>query len=199
METNFTNELLEVGCDEAGRGCLAGPVFAGAVILDKDFDNQLVNDSKKISRKLRFELKTYIEEHSLDWSVAYVEPKKIDEFNILQASIMAMHLAIGQLKMLPSYIVVDGNQFKSYKNIPHTCIVRGDSKYRNIAAASILAKTYRDAYMEKLDEEFQMYHWSKNKGYPTFKHREAIANFGITIHHRKSFKLLQSQLEFNFK
>ncbi|MBA5629610.1 ribonuclease HII [Moheibacter lacus] len=194
MKNQFIEAILEAGCDEAGRGCLAGPVFAAAVILGESFDNQFVNDSKQLTMKNRKELRLYIEQNALAFSVAFVEPKQIDEINILNASILAMHLALEGLKIQPEHIIVDGNRFKPYQNIPHQCIVKGDAKYRNIAAASILAKTYRDEFMEELHEEFPVYNWKKNKGYPTMVHREAIKEYGITEHHRKSFKLLPTQL-----
>jgi len=195
MQSQFFRDKLEAGCDEAGRGCLAGPVVAAAVILKQEVENELINDSKILSEKTRLSLKTWIEENSIAWAVAYVEPIKIDEINILNASILAMHIALEQLKIAPEHILVDGNRFKPYKEIPHQCIVKGDSKYRNIAAASILAKTYRDDYMGNLHIEFPHYNWKKNKGYPTAEHREGIKKFGITVHHRKSFRLLPSQLE----
>lgn len=194
MKNQFIEAILEAGCDEAGRGCLAGPVFAAAVILEESFDNQFVNDSKQLTMKNRKELRLYIEQNALAFSVAFVEPKQIDEINILNASILAMHLALEGLKIQPEHIIVDGNRFKPYQNIPHQCIVKGDAKYRNIAAASILAKTYRDEFMEELHEKFPVYNWKKNKGYPTMVHREAIKEYGITEHHRKSFKLLPTQL-----
>lgn len=198
MKNQLYDKILEAGCDEAGRGCLAGPVFAAAVILGNEFDNEWVDDSKKLSEKKRNELKLYIQENAKSFSVAYVEPIQIDEINILNASILAMHLALGQLHVQPEHIVVDGNRFKSYLDIPHTCIVKGDTKYRNIAAASILAKTYRDEYMGNLHLEFPHYNWKKNKGYPTAEHRKGIKEFGVTIHHRKSFRLLPTQLEIDF-
>lgn len=194
MKSQFFTDKLEAGCDEAGRGCLAGPVVAAAVILKQGSDNELINDSKKLSEKTRSDLRGWIEENSLAWAVAYVEPIKIDEINILNASILAMHLALKQLTVVPEHIIVDGNRFKQYKEIPHQCIVKGDSKFRNIAAASILAKTHRDAYMEVLHAGFPHYNWKKNKGYPTIEHRKAIAEFGVTGHHRKSFRLLPAQL-----
>lgn len=187
-------DKIEAGCDEAGRGCLAGPVFASAVILGDDFDNLMINDSKQISERNRKDLKYFIQENALAWSVASVSPAKIDEINILNASILAMHLALDGLKITPEHIIVDGNRFKNYKEIPHECIVKGDAKYRNIAAASILAKTYRDEFMEELHEKFPVYNWKKNKGYPTVEHRSAIQQYGITEHHRKSFKLFPTQL-----
>ena len=194
MKNQFIEAILEAGCDEAGRGCLAGPVCAAAVILEESFDNQFVNDSKQLTMKNRKELRLYIEQNALAFSVAFVEPKQIDEINILNASILAMHLALEGLKIQPEHIIVDGNRFKPYQNIPHQCIIKGDAKYRNIAAASILAKTYRDEFMEELHEKFPVYNWKKNKGYPTMVHREAIKEYGITEHHRKSFKLLPTQL-----
>lgn len=198
MRNQLSDRILEVGCDEAGRGCLAGPVFAAAVILGNEFDNEWVDDSKKLSEKKRNELKLYIQENAKSFSVAYVEPIQIDEINILNASILAMHLALERLHVQPEHIVVDGNRFKPYLDVPHTCIVKGDAKYRNIAAASILAKTYRDEYMENLHLEFPHYNWKKNKGYPTVEHRKGIKEFGVTIHHRKSFRLLPTQLEIDF-
>lgn len=190
LDIQFQNDKIEAGCDEAGRGCLAGPVFAAAVILDKSLENELVTDSKKLTEKQRPEIRDLIEKNALAYSVAYVEPLKIDEINILNASIMAMHLALDGLKIRPKLIAVDGNRFKDYRNIPHQCIVKGDSKYQNIAAASILAKTYRDEFMKKIGRDFPAYNWRKNKGYPTKEHRAAILKFGSCIHHRKSFKLL---------
>lgn len=190
----FYTFFNETGTDEAGRGCLAGPVTASAVILPQDFQNTLLNDSKLLSHKKRTLLKRVIEEQSITFGVAHIFPEKIDEINILNASILAMHKAIDQLKEVPPYIIVDGNKFKPYKAIPYTCIVKGDSKYMNIAAASILAKTNRDAYMDQIHEEFPMYNWKQNKGYPTKEHREAIRKYGITKYHRKSFRLLPDQL-----
>lgn len=195
MELQYKKAVLEAGCDEAGRGCLAGPVFAAAVVIDKDFDNELINDSKQINEKKRIELRKYIEEQAVDWSVAYVESIKIDEINILNASILAMHLALDGLQCRPEFISVDGNRFKKYRDISHQCVVKGDALYRNIAAASILAKTYRDEFMQKLDRSFPVYQWAQNKGYPTAAHRKAIQRYGITEHHRKSFRLLPQQYE----
>lgn len=186
---------IEAGCDEAGRGCLAGPVVAAAVILPDDFENDLLNDSKKLSEKNRNILRTIIEENALYWQVAFVEPQEIDEINILNASFLAMHKALDKLSKKPEHILIDGNRFKPYKKIPHKCIIKGDGKYYSIAAASILAKTYRDEFMEKAHEEFPYYNWKKNKGYPTQEHREAIKQYGDCIYHRKSFKLLEQQLE----
>lgn len=187
----------ESGTDEAGRGCLAGPVTAAAVILPEGFQNNILNDSKLLSKRNRDLLKPIIEEQCLASGVAHIHPEKIDEINILNASILAMHKAIEQLNQTPPYIIVDGNKFKPYSSIPHTCIVKGDSKYMNIAAASILAKTYRDSYMEKIHEEFPMYNWKQNKGYPTKEHRAAIKEYGITKYHRKSFRLIPEQLTLN--
>ena len=195
LPNQFSSFQYEAGCDEAGRGCLAGPVFASAVILPKDFKNPLLNDSKKLTEKTREKLKIEIEQNALNWSVAMVLPEKIDQINILKASFLAMHLALDKLDLTPNFISVDGNRFISYKKIPHQCIVKGDGKYANIAAASILAKTHRDLYMKELAKEFPAYQWEINKGYPTKKHREQIAEFGTCIHHRKSFKLLPTPLE----
>lgn len=194
MVRQFFVDKIEAGCDEAGRGCLAGPVFAAAVILGNDFENQFINDSKQLPKKKRNELRIFIEQNCLAFSVAYVEPKQIDEINILNASILAMHLALDGLKINPEHIVVDGNRFKSYKNIPHRCMIKGDANFLNIAAASILAKTYRDEYMEGLHLEFPHYNWKQNMGYPTLEHRKAISEFGITDFHRKTFRLLPQQL-----
>ena len=180
----------EAGCDEAGRGSLAGPVTAAAVIFDAKYKNKWINDSKKLSERDRNELRLEIEEVALSWAVAFVSPGIIDKINILNASILAMHRALENLKINPDFILVDGNRFKPFKNIPYKTIIKGDGKYMSIAAASILAKTHRDAYMAKLHLEFPDYDWLNNKGYPTRKHREAIAKYGITIHHRKSFNLL---------
>jgi len=193
MELQFEKIKTEAGCDEAGRGCLAGPVFAAAVIIDADFDNEKINDSKQISEPLRNELRKYIETNAKAWSVAYVEPLKIDEINILNASILAMHFALDGLKIKPQSIIVDGNRFKPYNDVPHQCIIKGDAKFQNIAAASILAKTYRDEFMQKIGLDFPMYNWKKNKGYPTKEHRKAIQQYGSCIHHRKSFRLLPEQ------
>ncbi len=181
---------IEAGCDEAGRGCLSGPVFAAAVILPSNFKCEALNDSKQLSEKKRNELRAIIEKEASDYAVAYCTPKEVDEINILWASVEAMHRAIAKLKTTPQHILVDGNRFKSYKEIPHTCVVKGDSKYMSIAAASVLAKTYRDEYMKKLHNNFPQYDWNKNKGYPTRAHREAIKEHGISPHHRKSFNLL---------
>lgn len=195
MKKQLILNVIEAGCDEAGRGCLAGPVFAAAVVLGEKFDNSLINDSKKLTESTRNTLRKYIEEHAEYWAVAQVSAQEIDTINILKASILAMHRAIDQLGILPEHIIVDGNRFKPYQSIPHTCVVKGDAKFFNIAAASILAKTYRDEYMEKIHQEYPTYNWSKNKGYPTTEHRLAISETGTTIHHRMSFKLLPTQLK----
>ena len=183
---------LEAGTDEAGRGCLAGPVTAAAVILPPKTELSLLNDSKKLSEKQRYVLRPEIEKQAICFAVAHVYQEEIDEINILNATIKAMHLALKQLSIKPEFIIVDGNRFKAFEDIPHECIIKGDGKYQNIAAASILAKTYRDDYMRKLDVAFAQYNWNKNKGYPTKKHREAIKSFGITVHHRTSFQLLSN-------
>lgn len=192
-------DLIECGTDEAGRGCLAGPVTAAAVILPPRFRNKFLNDSKKVQRGTRNILRKVIEKKALCYSVSFIDNNKVDEINILNASILAMHDCISSLKISPKHILVDGNRFKPFRDIPHLCVIKGDGKYLNIAAASILAKTYRDAYMEKIHEEFPMYNWKQNKGYPTLEHREAIEKYGITKYHRKSFKLYPHQLEFEFE
>lgn len=183
-------DVIEVGCDEAGRGCLAGHVFAAAVILPKDFSNELLNDSKQLKEKDRYILREIIEKEAIDWAVALTTYEEIDKINILNASILAMHRAIDKLKTRPEHIIVDGNRFKPYKDIPHQTIVKGDGKYMSIAAASILAKTYRDDYMLEISKEYPMYGWDKNKGYPTKKHRDAIREFGVSKYHRMTFNLL---------
>ena len=181
---------IEAGCDEAGRGCLAGPVFAAAVILPTDFSNSLLNDSKQLSEKNRKTLRVIIEKEAIAWAVAQVDPKEIDDINILNASFLAMHRAVDQLKTVPTSLLIDGNRFKPYQNISHHCIIKGDGKFMSIAAASILAKTYRDDFMENLSLQFPHYGWESNKGYPTKVHRSAIQKFGPCNHHRKSFRLL---------
>ncbi|MBQ7819382.1 MAG: ribonuclease HII [Bacteroidales bacterium] len=186
--------IVEAGCDEAGRGCLAGPVFAAAVILPPDFEHELISDSKKLSESMRYKLRPIIEECAVAWAVGVVSAEEIDRINILNASILAMHRALEQLKVQPDFILVDGNRFKPYGKVPYSCEVKGDGRFLSIAAASILAKTYRDDYMLGIDEEFPQYSWRVNKGYPTKAHREAIREFGITPHHRKSFQLLERQL-----
>ena len=182
--------LLECGTDEAGRGCLAGPVTAAGVILPDDFKNSILNDSKQLNKTKRLLLKPLIETQALTYGVAHVFMDDIDSLNILNASILAMHQAIEKMAIKPEHIIVDGNRFKPYKAIPHECVIKGDGKYMNIAAASVLAKTYRDAYMEKIHEEFPVYNWKQNKGYPTIEHREAIKKHGPCKYHRKSFRLL---------
>ena len=191
--------FLEAGTDEAGRGCLAGPVTAGAVILPLKSNIPLLKDSKKLTEKQRYNLRPIIEKNAIAFGVAFVYQQKIDEINILNASIRAMHLALRKLKINPQFIVADGNHFSTFKKIPYECIIKGDNKYQNIAAASILAKTYRDDYMKKIGIDFPEYKWNNNKGYPTLDHRAAIEEFGVTEHHRKSFQLLQNQIKINFK
>jgi len=186
--------LLEAGTDEAGRGCLAGPVTAAAIILPEKFNNITLNDSKQLSETKRDLLKPILEEKAVSFSVCHVFEEEIDEINILNASFLAMHRAIDKLQPVPDFIIVDGNRFKPYPNIDHECIIKGDGKFMSIAAASVLAKTYRDEYMAKIHEEFPMYNWKKNKGYPTKEHREAIKKYGITKYHRKSFRQLPEQL-----
>ena len=198
LRSNFSKYKFEAGTDEAGRGCLAGPVVAAAVILPGNFTHELLNDSKQLTEKQRQLLKPIIEKEALAFGVAYVYQELIDEINILNASILAMHRSIELLKITPEFIIVDGNKFKNFKDVPHRTIVKGDSKYLSIAAASVLAKTYRDDYMEKIHLEFPNYKWIKNKGYPTKEHRQAIREFGVTIHHRKTFKLLPQQLKLKF-
>ncbi|WP_412561587.1 ribonuclease HII [Winogradskyella sp. MIT101101] len=193
LKIQFSSFELECGTDEAGRGCLAGPVTAAAVILPSKFKNTILNDSKQLSEKNRNLLRPIIETEAISFAVQHIYETEIDSINILNASIKAMHGSISQLKINPNYIVVDGNKFKPYKSIPHKTIIKGDSKFLNIAAASILAKTYRDAYMEQIHEEFPMYNWKQNKGYPTKEHRAAIEKYGITKYHRKSFRLLPEQ------
>ena len=190
LKSHMNPGLIEAGCDEAGRGCLAGSVFAAAVILPEDYVNDGLNDSKQLSPRCRYELRREIERDALAWAVGVVTPEEIDEINILNASILAMHRTLDQLKVRPEAIIVDGNRFKPYRFIPYSTVVKGDGKYLSIAAASILAKTYRDDYMDSLAEEFPQYGWTENKGYPTRAHREAIKKYGPTPYHRKSFRLL---------
>ena len=210
LESCYYKGKVEAGCDEAGRGCLAGSVFAAAVILPDGYQNELLNDSKQLTEKKRYQLREIIERDAVAWAVGIVTPEEIDKINILNASILAMHRALDQLKVRPEAIIVDGNRFKPYRpvvdgcvvNIPHTTIVKGDGKYLSIAAASILAKTYRDDYMNRLAEEYPQYDWLSNKGYPTKKHRDAIRQYGITPYHRKTFNMLgdgQLTLEFSDK
>ena len=214
LESHYYQDLVEAGCDEAGRGCLAGSVYAAAVILPRNYDNPLLNDSKKLSLKARYTLREQIQRDAISWAVGVVTPEEIDRINILHASFLAMHRAIAQLKIQPEALIIDGNRFDPYypeantsqpnhspkKPLPHTCIVKGDGKYQAIAAASILAKTYRDDYMDGLDREYPVYDWKKNKGYPTLKHRAAIAEHGISPYHRRSYNLLGArQLEIQFE
>jgi ribonuclease HII len=182
--------LIEAGCDEAGRGCLAGPVYAAAVILPKDFRNELINDSKQLTERQRYALREIICQEALAWAVGIVTPEEIDRINILNASILAMHRAVAQLSIPPEHLLIDGNRFKPYPAIPHTTVIKGDEKYLPIAAASILAKTFRDDRMKELHAEYPAYNWSRNKGYPTKKHRAAITAHGTTPHHRRTFNLL---------
>lgn len=192
-------ELIEAGCDEAGRGCLAGAVYAASVILPVDYKNELLNDSKKLTENQRYKLREVIERDALAWAVGVVLPEEIDKINILNASFLAMHRAIDRLVLRPQHLLIDGNRFNSYPDIPHTTVVKGDGKYLSIAAASVLAKTYRDDYMNRLHEEYPMYDWKDNKGYPTKKHRDAIHRYGVTPYHRMSFNLLgDGQLSFDF-
>ena len=208
LASHYYEGKVEAGCDEAGRGCLAGSVYAAAVILPDDYQNELLNDSKQLTEKRRYQLREIIQRDAVAWAVGIVTPEEIDKINILNASILAMHRALDQLTVRPEAIIVDGNRFRPYcsvvggisTNIPHTTIVKGDGKYLSIAAASILAKTYRDDYMNRLAEEYPQYDWFSNKGYPTKKHREAIRQYGITPYHRKSYNLLgDGQLSLDFK
>lgn len=194
----YKENQIEAGCDEAGRGCYAGPVFAAAVILPVHFKHPLLNDSKQVGARQRLILKEVIESNALAWSVASIDAEEIDRINILKASFKAMHMAIEQLKIKPEFLLIDGNRFMPYKNTPHLCIVKGDGKYASIAAASILAKTYRDAYMEKIHGQFPQYAWKKNKGYGSLEHRMAIEANGLCVHHRKSFNISPQQLEMPF-
>ena len=198
LELNFSGLANEAGCDEAGRGCLAGPVFAAAVILPPDFSNDKLNDSKQLTEKQRYQLRDVIMREAAAYAVAKLDAPQIDEINILNASIKSMHLALDQLKVRPEFIIVDGNRFKPYGNIKHQTIVKGDGKYLSIAAVSVLAKTFRDDFMVQIDKEFPQYNWAKNKGYPTTDHRTAIAKYGATPYHRRSFRLLDQQLSFDF-
>lgn len=201
MLKNYYDEgKIEAGCDEAGRGCLAGSVYAAAVIFPADYQNDELNDSKQLTDKKRHQLREIIERDALAWAVGVVTPEEIDKINILNASFLAMHRALDQLTVRPEAIIVDGNRFKQYGKIPHTCIVKGDAKYLSIAAASILAKTYRDDYMDGLAEEYPQYDWKSNKGYPTKKHRDAIRQYGVTPYHRMSYNLLgDGQLDIPFE
>ena len=193
--SRYQYDYLEAGCDEAGRGCLAGPVFAAAVILPDDFDHKLLNDSKQLSEEIRYELRVEIEQKAIAHAVGIVDNLEIDAINILNASFLAMHRAIEKLHLSPQFLIIDGNRFNKYKNIPHQCIIEGDAKYFSIAAASILAKTYRDDYMKQIAAEHPEYDWHKNKGYPTIKHRETVLKIGYTPYHRRTFKVTNPQLE----
>ncbi len=195
LKQNHSKFKFEVGTDEAGRGCLAGPVVAAAVILPIDFQHEFLNDSKQLTEKQRQILRPIIEKEALAYGVSFVYQEEIDKINILNASILAMHYSIEKLTIIPEFIIVDGNKFKPFKEIPHETIIKGDGKYLSIAAASVLAKIYRDAYMERIHKDYPEYYWEKNKGYPTKQHREAIREFGVTVHHRKSFRLLPNQLK----
>ena len=197
LASHYYKGLIEAGCDEAGRGCLAGSVYAAAVIFPDDYSNEQLNDSKQLTEKKRYQLREIIERDAIAWSVGIVTAQEIDKINILNASILAMHRALDGLKVRPQAVIVDGNKFKPYNGLPHTTIVIGDGKYLSIAAASILAKTYRDDYMNALAEEYPMYDWKSNKGYPTKKHRQAIKDFGISPYHRKSYNLIgEGELKF---
>ena len=198
MEAKFTKFAFEAGLDEAGRGCLAGPVTAAAVILPEKFDLPGLNDSKKLNATQRKKLRMLIEEQALAYSVVHVDHEMVDKLNVLQASIHAMHLCVKKLSIKPDYLLIDGNRFKAYENIPHSCMIKGDGRFLNIAAASILAKTYRDDFMKSISVEFPKYGWEKNKGYPTQEHRDAIAKFGPCLYHRKSFTLLPRQMKLDF-
>ena len=197
LKNNFSGYQFEAGTDEAGRGCLSGPVVAAAVILPLDYHNKLLNDSKQLSEAKRKKLRPIIEKDALAFGVSFINEKEVDQLNVLQASITGMHRAISIMSITPEYIIVDGNKFKPYKDVPFETIVKGDAKYLSIAAASVLAKTYRDDFMEKIHKEFPFYNWKNNKGYPTKEHRKAIQEYGITKYHRKTFKLLPSQLKFD--
>lgn len=198
LKNYFKKGIPEAGCDEAGRGCLAGPVFAAAVILPEKFNHPKLNDSKKTNERTRLELRTVIEKEAIAWAIGICDQHEVDKLNILWASISAMHKAIKNLKIIPKHIIVDGNKFLPYEDIPHKCIIKGDSKFKSIAAASILAKTYRDDFMMKIHKKFPDFNWAKNKGYPTQEHKEAINKYGITIYHRRSFKLYSNQLKIDF-
>lgn len=198
LKLSLDSDLIEAGCDEAGRGCLAGPVFAAAVILPPDFECPLLNDSKQLSEAVRYKLRPIIEEKAIAWAVGIVDHAEIDKINILNASFLAMHRAVDQLKVEPQHLLIDGNRFKKYKEIKYTCVVGGDAKFLPIAAASVLAKTYRDDFMIDLHAQFPVYAWDSNKGYPTKKHRTAIAEYGISPYHRLSYNLTDKQLSINF-
>lgn len=198
LELSLYPDLVEAGCDEAGRGCLAGAVFAAAVILPKGFICEKLNDSKQLTEKERYALRPLIEEQALAWAIGIVDQKEIDEINILNASFLAMQRAVASLKTRPQHLLIDGNRFRKYEDIPHTCVVKGDGKLLPIAAASVLAKTYRDDYMLNLHREYPLYDWDHNKGYPTKKHREAIEKYGVTPYHRLTFNLTDKQLKLDF-
>jgi len=195
LQPYYQDQLIEAGCDEAGRGCYAGPVFAAAVILPRDFYHPVLNDSKQLTADQRLELKYFIKEHAISYAVAMVDHEEIDQINILQASFKAMHLALDKLRKRPSFVLVDGNRFRPYKKLKHECIVQGDGTYASIAAASILAKTHRDSYMRQLHKEFPHYNWKQNKGYGTVEHRKAIESHGLCKYHRKSFAIDPTQFE----
>jgi ribonuclease HII len=198
LKSFHTPGITEAGCDEAGRGCIAGPVFAAAVILPPGYQNSSLNDSKKLSARSRQILKEVVERDALHYAVGLVDEKEIDQINILNASFLAMHRALDQLKIEPAHLIIDGNRFKPYKDISHSCIVKGDGKYASIAAASILAKTYRDEFMKQLHQEYPVYAWEKNKGYPTRSHRRAVLENGPSPYHRRSFRLLNDQMGLDF-
>lgn len=191
----YKKDLVEAGCDEAGRGCLAGPVVAAAVVLPADFEHPLLNDSKQLDEPTRYALRPFILEHAISWAVGYAGHEEIDRINILNASFVAMHRAVEQLACQVQHLIIDGNRFKKYREIPHQCIVKGDSRYYSIAAASVLAKTCRDDHMRRLHLEYPCYRWDRNKGYPTVAHRNAIREFGLSAYHRRSFRQLPEQLE----
>jgi len=199
LKLKINKHLLECGTDEAGRGCLAGPVTAAAVILPNNFKNEILTDSKQLSKKKRNLLKPIIEKEAVSFAVAHIMMEEIDSINILNASILGMHHSIDKLSKRPQFIAIDGNKFKPYGEIPYECVIKGDGKFLHIAAASVLAKTYRDAFMEKIHAEFPMYNWKQNKGYPTKEHRAAIKKYGITKYHRKSFRLLPEEFKLNLK
>ena len=198
LKSEYNSKILEAGCDEAGRGCLSGPVYAAAVILPKNYQNKILNDSKQINEKTRYQLREQIEKDALAYAVGVVDNIEIDKINILNASFIAMNLAVEKLNVAPEHLLIDGNRFRTFSGIPFTCMVKGDGRFYSIAAASVLAKTYRDEFMEKIHHEYPCYCWNQNKGYPTKKHREAIARYGVTKYHRLSFRLLDEQLKLEF-
>jgi len=199
LKSSYTDHKTEAGCDEAGRGCLAGSVFAAAVILPPKYHHRLLNDSKQLSENVRYQLRNEIEKEAICWAVDQVSPSEIDKLNILRASLTAMHRALDKLVVSPELLLIDGNRFINYKNLPHHCIIKGDSKYCSIAAASVLAKTYRDDYMKRIHQQYDCYAWDRNKGYPTLEHRLAIEKYGVSPYHRKSFRLIDSQLSVKFQ